>query len=138
MLVGDSAGFVNGFTAEGIYYAMVSGEHAAKVAIESVRSKNYAVGFLRRYDRLCREEIGQELTTSVKIQKLLLSDTRRIDRIVEAARKNERLRRLLTDFAVGKVSYGEFRKLVVLRALRFYLLHRLESYLKGIRRVLGL
>ena len=29
LLAGDAGGFVNGFTAEGIYYAMVSGDLAA-------------------------------------------------------------------------------------------------------------
>ncbi len=33
LLAGDAGGFVNGFTAEGIYYAMVSGELAAKAII---------------------------------------------------------------------------------------------------------
>ncbi len=33
LLAGDAGGFVNGFTAEGIYYAMVSGELAAKSVI---------------------------------------------------------------------------------------------------------
>jgi flavin-dependent dehydrogenase len=35
LLAGDAGGFVNGFTAEGIYYAMVSGELAARTVAES-------------------------------------------------------------------------------------------------------
>jgi flavin-dependent dehydrogenase len=35
LLAGDAGGFVNGFTAEGIYYAMVSGEHAARALLEA-------------------------------------------------------------------------------------------------------
>ena len=33
-LAGDAGGFVNGFTAEGIYYAMVSGELAARALLD--------------------------------------------------------------------------------------------------------
>src|SRR5207342_2837187 len=35
VLAGDAGGFVNGFTAEGIYYAMVSGENAARTIAET-------------------------------------------------------------------------------------------------------
>ena len=37
LLAGDAGGFVNGFTAEGIYYAMVSGDLAAKTVLETTR-----------------------------------------------------------------------------------------------------
>jgi len=37
LLAGDAGGFVNGFTAEGIYYAMVSGDLAAKTVIAASR-----------------------------------------------------------------------------------------------------
>ena len=47
LLAGDAGGFVNGFTAEGIYYAMVSGEHAARSVVESVRDG--VEGLARRY-----------------------------------------------------------------------------------------
>ncbi len=35
LLAGDAGGFVNAFTAEGIYYAMVSGDLAARVVVEA-------------------------------------------------------------------------------------------------------
>ena len=35
LLAGDAGGFVNGFTAEGIYYAMVSGDLAARAVLEA-------------------------------------------------------------------------------------------------------
>ena len=53
LLVGDAAGFVNGFTAEGIYYAMISGEHAGNTALQACKKKDTSAEFLRRYDRAC-------------------------------------------------------------------------------------
>ena len=53
LLAGDAAGFVNGFTAEGIYYAMVSGEHAGRTALAAIRSRNMTAAFLRRHDDAC-------------------------------------------------------------------------------------
>ena len=36
ILAGDAGGFVNAYTGEGIYYAMVTGRHAGEVAAEAV------------------------------------------------------------------------------------------------------
>ena len=48
LLAGDAGGFVNGFTAEGIYYAMVSGELAARSVVESAATPG---DLARRYRR---------------------------------------------------------------------------------------
>ncbi len=56
LLAGDAGGFVNGFTAEGIYYAMVSGELAAR--------SDRRVGARRR------GEPGAQVPTCVSITKL--------------------------------------------------------------------
>ena len=69
LLAGDAGGFVNAFTAEGIYYAMVSGELAAKSYSERQRApcppSPSATG-----GRATRE-IGAELQDSVLIQRYL-------------------------------------------------------------------
>jgi geranylgeranyl reductase family protein len=131
MLVGDAAGFVNGFTGEGIYYAMVSGEHAAKVAAAAVRAKQFGRGFLQAYDRSCFAEIGAELSMSVHIQKVLLGHPQLVDRIVAAAGKDERLKKLLTDFSVGQIEVSKFRRLLLTRATRFYLRYKIGRLLEG-------
>ncbi len=70
LFAGDAGGFVNAFTAEGIYYAMVSGELAGR-AIAEVRGQAAAAGPV--YDRLWRAEIGAELDDAVLIQRYLFS-----------------------------------------------------------------
>ena len=70
LLAGDAGGFVNGFSAEGIYYAMVTGDLAAR------RSSTRAGGRVapaRRGRSTCarwRREIGAELRDSVLIQRV--------------------------------------------------------------------
>ncbi len=41
LLAGDAAGMVNAFSAEGIYFAMVSGDLAADAAIDAVRATRF-------------------------------------------------------------------------------------------------
>src|SRR5204862_3238300 len=55
LLAGDAGGFVNAFTAEGIYYAMVSGDLAARAVVES---RDSITNLADRYRRACDYEIG--------------------------------------------------------------------------------
>ena len=107
LLVGDAGGFVNGFTAEGIYYGMVSGELAAR-AILDTRSpvKNLA----RRYRRACDYEIGAELSDSVLIQRYLFADRRRIAQVISGANRERTNTRLVLDFAMGRRTYPDLRR----------------------------
>src|SRR5262245_62239814 len=72
LLAGDAGGFVNGFSAEGIYYAMVTGELAAEAVLAARRGGAIDPPRARRaYVRAWRREIGSELRDSVLIQKYL-------------------------------------------------------------------
>jgi geranylgeranyl reductase family protein len=127
LLAGDAGGFVNGFTAEGIYYAMVSGDLAAKAILDS--SGN--IGPLARaYGRACDYEIGAELRDSVLIQRYLFADRRRIARVIEAARRQSPFIRPILDFAVGRLRYAQLRRRLLSRAPLVcgrLLWHRLRS-----------
>jgi flavin-dependent dehydrogenase len=127
LLVGDAGGFVNGFTAEGIYYSMVIGEHAGITVREALSEKVPNASDLRRYDERCLKEVGDELRKSVSIQKLLLADPTRIDKIVALARRNPAVRQLVTQFAVGALSYIRFRRQLMLKALPFYVSHKVSK-----------
>src|SRR3982751_4296503 len=70
LLAGDAGGFVNGFSAEGIYYAMVTGDLAAGAVLDARREGVVSPARARRaYVRAWRREIGAELRDSVIIQK---------------------------------------------------------------------
>ena len=93
LVAGDAGGFVNAFTAEGIYYAMVSGDLAAQAILAS-RSDGVS-GLARRYGRSCDYEIGVELRDSVRIQHYLFADRRRIARVIGSAHREQALIRLV-------------------------------------------
>ena len=108
LIAGDAGGFVNGFTAEGIYYAMVSGELAATavIATEPCAIRSLA----SRYGRAVDDEIGAELRDSVLIQRYLFADRRRIAKVVAGARHAADLTGLILDFAVGGMTYRVLRR----------------------------
>ena len=107
LLAGDAGGFVNGITAEGIYYAMVSGELAGRSA---------ARGTTDGYERSWRREIGSELRDAVLVQRHLLTTPERIEALVGAAGRAPGVADLLIRYAMGEVSYFKARRRVLLRA----------------------
>jgi geranylgeranyl reductase family protein len=127
LLAGDAAGFVNGFTAEGIYYAMVSGEHAGQTALNAVRNRNVTAEFLCRHDRACEAEIGHELRKSIMLQKRLFANPALIDSVVRFAKRNAAARNLLARFGVGEISYEELKWRTVTQALPGYLRYQFEK-----------
>jgi geranylgeranyl reductase family protein len=121
LLSGDAGGFVNALTAEGIYYAMVSGEHAARAAIAAVKANDFTSGVLSRYEQSWKQEIGVELEKSVAFQKLLLGDANRIDRVIKAASRNPMLADLLARYATGSLPHDQFKRALIRRALPMYI-----------------
>jgi flavin-dependent dehydrogenase len=113
LLAGDAGGFVNGFTAEGIYYAMVSGEHAARAVIDSAPDLAAAAP---RYCRACDREIGSELRDSVLIQRYLFADRRRIAQIIAGANRATAVTRLALDLVAGRRSYRDVRRRILARS----------------------
>src|SRR5258706_9063562 len=114
LLAGDAGGFVNGFTAEGIYYAMVSGDLAAGAIIGGSAAADLP-RLASRYRRACNREIGEELRDSVLIQRYLFADCRRISSVIRAARKPSALTDLILGFAVGRIGYRALRRQMLVR-----------------------
>ncbi len=127
LLSGDAGGFVNALTAEGIYYAMVSGAHAAQTAIEAVRANDFSSRQIARYEGTWRREIGVELGKSVSLQKLLLGDPDRVDRIIKAAGRNEALADLLARYATGALNHPQFKRLLIRKALPLYVREKTKA-----------
>jgi flavin-dependent dehydrogenase len=113
LLAGDAGGFVNGFTAEGIYYAMVSGDIAARTVAGSPAS---ATDLAAKYRRAINREIGAELRDSVLLQRYLFADRRRIADAIGQGPQTAAITRLVLDFAMGKRSYRETRRRMLTRS----------------------
>ena len=127
LLAGDAGGFVNAFTAEGIYFAMVSGDHAARAAVAALRAGDFSVAQLSAYQRNWKTEIGGDLSTSLAVQRLLISDLSRVDRLVTRAQHRSSFADLLARYTTGALSLAQFKKSVLLRELPFYLAEKLRG-----------
>jgi len=132
LLAGDAGGFVHGLTAEGIFYAMVSGAHAGQTAIQAVRQRQFGAEQLRAYEEAWHSDIGPELRKSLFLQKVLLNDPHRLDRIVCAAGRNPELAKLLAAYATGSIPYRQFKKGLIRRALPVYLAEKVRAWLRPV------
>jgi geranylgeranyl reductase family protein len=121
LLTGDAGGFVNAITAEGIYYAMVTGELAARAIIDTADDSG-AERTARRYRQAWRHEIGAELRDSVLIQRHLFAHRSRIARVIRAAATQSGSTRALLDYAIGRRSYASARRHLLTRYPRLAVL----------------
>ncbi len=112
LLAGDAAGMVNAFSAEGIYFAMVSGDLAADTAIAVLRSglASPTEQQMSGYQAAWELEIGSELRHSVAIQRRLFTQPGRVDSLMRRANADHELLRLLCGYAMGFATYEQLRR----------------------------
>ena len=114
LLAGDSAGLVDAFTGEGIYYALRSGEMAARaIGEESVRD------VARLYENKCNKELGEELRYARLLSQAMHSHPEAFSWMLE--RHNEVLDRYI-EIPAARRSYKEFVRWLIPR-LPFGLLY---------------
>lgn len=116
LLAGDAAGFVHGLTAEGIYYAMVSGDLAARAIVHALNANGTRrAPDLSGYSRAWRAEIGQELRDSVLLQRYMFANPDRIDAVVAGASSDGTVSNAAVRYLAGDASYRSVRDVVLLR-----------------------
>jgi flavin-dependent dehydrogenase len=115
LFIGDAGGFVNGFTAEGIYYSMISGELAGQAVVAAgISARRTAAG--PRFQKLWKRELGAELRDSVLIQRYLFGSHERVNRVVRGSRELPWLTDAMIDYVAGNRSYDALRRDVLLRS----------------------
>ncbi len=70
ILIGDSAGQVSPLTGGGIVYAMRAARYAAHVIVNALESDRVDASALERYQRLWKEDFGEEFRYQLLAQKL--------------------------------------------------------------------
>jgi geranylgeranyl reductase family protein len=104
LVAGDAGGFVNAYTGEGIYHAMVTGQLAGEVAAQALAEDDVSAARLARYQVAWQREIGEELTDSLRIQRRLFARPGLVDRVIRAAAADPALCRLFAAVALGEES----------------------------------
>jgi flavin-dependent dehydrogenase len=113
LFAGDAGGFVNAITAEGIYYAMVSGELAAAAIVKTGASGALAAG--AAYERTWRAEIGTELSDAVLVQRHLFSSHARVRNAIVAARAMPGVTGPILQYFQGAMSYRALRRRLLMK-----------------------
>lgn len=111
LLAGDAGGFVNGVTAEGIYYAMVSGTVAGEAVAEAHRAGTTDAA--TRYERRWKREIGAELGDAVALQRLLFAGRQQVTNMIRHASNTSPLTAAILRYFRGEVSYAAIRRRIV-------------------------
>ena len=89
MLVGDAARHADPITGGGIANAMKAGYYAGKVAVEAIKRGDFSKNFLKRYDKLWKEDFGKDLARKRKLQqKLIRMDDETLNKIFRSIPKN--------------------------------------------------
>jgi flavin-dependent dehydrogenase len=114
LFAGDAGGFVNAITAEGIYYAMASGELAGR-ALAMTRGSGRIDAPGLAYERLWRAELGAELADAVLVQRYLFASHARVERMVRGAASLPALTGLILGYVRGDLSYSALRRRMLLR-----------------------
>ena len=128
VVCGDAGGFVNAYTGEGIYYAMVTGQHAGETLAGALQDGDVSARRLAAYETRWRQEIGEELNDAVRIQRRIFANPALVDRIIRAAAADERLCRLFARVALGEESLRRRKIEMIWRFLLALLRARLNAW----------
>lgn len=102
MLVGDAAGLVDPITREGIYFALTSGEEAARAILQ--RDDPAA-----RYTDVLRRTIHAELILAARL-KARFFRPRFMGLLISALDRSSRIRRIMADLVAGEQPYHSLRR----------------------------
>jgi geranylgeranyl reductase family protein len=114
LLVGDAAGFINPLTGEGIYYAMSSGEIAAKVINSSLEANDTSENFLSKYQVLWQQDFGKDLKVFLDSVKYVKSIS---EEIVRLSSKDKKLAEITLGILHGGLSLSKYQKKLLRRFL---------------------
>jgi flavin-dependent dehydrogenase len=91
LLVGDAGGMINPLTGGGIGNAVLAALLAAQLIHRALNELPALDGTLAHFDRLCDEELGDQMRHSYFLQRALLSVPWWVDALVRLGRANNRL-----------------------------------------------
>lgn len=102
LLAGDAAGaFVSALSGEGIYYSMLSGQFAARVAAKAIAAGDFSPQLLADYPRLWRARLEKELNYQYFAKRYMLEVKRRCEKAVRWGQHDETIRGFMSTFFTG-------------------------------------
>ncbi len=131
LLLGDSAGFVNPLSGEGIYYAMSSGDDAAKAIIHLKQlGKDYTKNNLKIYEKIWKADFGNELKKILFIRRFIMASAT-INNVITYANNDPKFRDLIMKFMLGMEEISR-------RTLGWYFLkHVIKDFFKKFKQIIS-
>ncbi len=100
--VGSSAGQIYPLSAHGIRYAFKAGRIAGRVAAQAIEENDYSEEKLKKYDRLWREEFGDEIKVGEILRDAFsTSPDRKMNSLLEAMENNPELQKNFVNIFLG-------------------------------------
>lgn len=84
MIVGDAAAQVKPTSGGGIYPGLLCAINCSNVAIQALKNNDFSAQMLKKYQRLCTREIGNELYFGMKLRTIFKNLTdKRLDKFID-------------------------------------------------------
>lgn len=117
LLAGDAGAHCSPITGEGIHYALFAGKAAGETAVKAVRAKSFSGGFLKRYEKNWKKEIGSDLKWGLRIQNMFLDSGS--EKMSPSILQSPKHQRIIAEMLLG------------IRPVKRAILSILPSYLKS-------
>jgi len=118
VLCGDAAGLTNPLTGEGIYYAMISGEIASKVLVDTLVNGEVHEQALSRYQKEWMKDFGHDHRCYFSLSKRWNLDTENLIRLID---NDQRMIDLVLTLVMQQVSIKTIRWKIARRFIHLYI-----------------
>src|SRR3989344_480926 len=109
VLVGDAASLIDPFSGEGIGNAMLAGKIASVVILDCLKSNDFSENVLKEYHKQLWKELGPELKTSYKLQRLVKNKLI-LNWVVGRASRSKKVAETLSGMLVDEVPKQQLAK----------------------------
>lgn len=112
VLCGDAAGFINPITGEGIYYAMASGQIAAAVIADGLKTQDLSKQFLSSYQVQWNKDFGKDLKLLGRFNKRWGKSSEKIVRLLT---RDKTFAKLIIGVTGGQISISKYKGALIVR-----------------------
>jgi geranylgeranyl reductase family protein len=109
LLAGDSAGFAEPLLGEGIYFAILGAQLAARTAAEACENDRFDAEFLSRYTKRCRAAFQSDFDMAYQMAKVSYLEDNDMDRVARLFFSNKRFQEFMVGLMDGSVRYRDAR-----------------------------
>ncbi len=112
LLAGDCAGFAEPLLGEGIYFAILGAQMAARVAVQACERGRYDQEFLKRYERDCRKAFGADFNAAYTMACLSYLEQYDMDRVARFFFAEKRMQECMVGLMDGSLRYRDVQRIL--------------------------